>query len=56
MMTKKEQAIDEIDRQLYYLSGKASELNEEKLWRAIEAARSVAFYLLPKSRQKEVSG
>ncbi len=55
-MTEREKKIDEIDRQLFMLSGRSSELGEEKLWRAIETARSIAFYLLPKSRQKEVKG
>ncbi len=55
-MTAREKEIDDIDRQLFMLSGWASRLGEDNLWRAIEDARSVAFYLLPKSRQKEVRG
>lgn len=53
-MTKEEQEIDEIDRQLFALEGRALRLGQKKLSAAIKAARFESYSLLPAWRKEEL--
>lgn len=63
VLSEFERQIDEIDRQLYVLAGKAAYLADERksptvreLARAISRARSLSLNLLPDARRREIRG
>lgn len=53
-LTKREQEIDDIDRQLFALESCALRIGNKKLSEAIKAARFESYLLLPAWRKEEL--